>query len=190
MKRTDLHAGQTVYYAPGSTYMERDGFNQGKAKVVMVAARDTRGRFDRGHNYVAVTPDEIRYTKSHALIEVERAGFSPLQLLVGLTTLRGEYDEVAARVEAYRAERDAANATVLERERRTAEDTRALAAKLRDLLGLPQPATLWDGGHGVRVSQRAAEGRIELDREAARKIIADLEAHRECPLTPSGASAE
>jgi hypothetical protein len=188
MKRSEIHAGQTVYYAPGSNYMEIDGICQGKAKVLMVAACDRAGRYARRHDYQPVRADAYDYGKAKVLIEVQTYGGRTVQLLVGLGTLRGEYEQVAAAVAERREGIDKQQERERERERRTAEDTKALAARLRDLLGLPQPKSMWDGGHGVRVD-RAERGEIKLDRETARKIIELLDAHEQCPLTPSGESA-
>jgi hypothetical protein len=182
VQRAQLRVGDEVYYAPGSNYAERDGYKQGKAIVVRIAAVMVTGSRFGPRTYADVNPTINGYGSARVLVElVDRDGE---QILAALSSLRGPYQQVADKVASARRLRDEHDQAVRDREKRTAEDTRALATRLRALLDIPEPEFLSEAGNGVHVP-RAAWGEIKINREVARKIIAALEAHGECPLTPA-----
>lgn len=174
MQRAQLRVGDEVYYAPGSNYAERDGYKQGRARVVMLGATEGPGssRHRGPRTYLPVDPSGHGYGSCRVLVElVDRDGE---QVLSALASLRGPYQQVADRVAQRRQERTAHEQATRDREKRTADDTRALAARLRSLLGIPEPEFLGQAGNGV-FAKRAAWGEIEINREVARKIITALE---------------
>jgi len=175
VQRAQLRVGDEVYYAPGSNYAERDGYKQGRARVVLPAAVMTRGSRFGPPEYRAFEPGSGGYGNARVLVElVDRDGE---QLLAALSSLRGPYQQVADKVAERRKAREEHEQAVRDREKRTADDTRSLAARLRELLDIPEPAFLSDAGNGVHVP-RAATGEIKINREVARKIIAALEGAR------------
>lgn len=172
MQRAQLRVGDEVYYAPGSNYAERDGYKQGKAIVVMLAATEAHGSRHRGpREYRAFDPGSGGYGNARVLVRlVERDE----EILAALASLRGPYQQVADKVASARQSRREHEQAIRDREKRTADDTRALAARLRELLAVPEPEFLSDAGNGVHVP-RAAWGEIMINREVARKIIMALE---------------
>jgi hypothetical protein len=174
VKRAELRVDDEVYYAPGSNYAERDGYKQGRARIVMIAATEAPGSSSRRgvRTYLPVGPERHGYGSCRVLVElVDRDGE---QILAALSSLRGPYQQVADRIASERRLRTEHEQAVREREKRTADDTRALAARLRELLDIPVPEFLGDAGNGIFV-KRAAWGEIEINRKVARQIIAALE---------------
>jgi hypothetical protein len=154
VKRAELRVGDEVYYAPGSNYAERDGYKQGRARVVMLAATEAPGssRHRGPRTYLPVDPERHGYGSCRVLVElVDRDGE---QILAALSSLRGPYQNVADRIASERRLRADHEQAVRDREKRTADDTRALAVRLRALLDIPEPEFLGDAGNGVHVARR------------------------------------
>lgn len=176
MKRSELTEGLEVYWAESNTYEEHTYGRQGKATVLMVAARKLGPRWEHPARYAPVEPTDSDYSYAPVLVHVEDRG----RELVPLNQLRGPYAETWARVQEVRANIARHQQERAGRDAAQRAESIKLAKRLRDLLGLPQPEGC-SNPSGIDDTGRYGDGRhVTLTLEAAQRIATVLAEHLDC----------
>ena len=169
MKRSEITEGAEVYFAETNTYEETSYGTQGKATVIMVAARKLGPRWESPARYGPVDAGDHDYRKAKVLVVLDRGDdYAKEQMLVPLNQLRGPYVETLARVEASRAAIAAHR-----RESETRAQTRqARARELQTALASAIDAKPWT----VEISGRyTSDPQVTLTLDGAQQLLDALE---------------
>lgn len=176
MKRTELTAGQEVYWAESNNFMERRWARQGKAVVLMVAAEKVPGTGGRWGDpeYRPLEKGDRHYSRASVLVETDSEVIEGKKekRLVPLAQLRGPYAETKAAAEKSWKDREAADRAVRNAVEKAQERASGLELRLARALGSERPYQA-----GVDIRRAFSTGaEITLTLDAAEKLLALLEA--------------
>lgn len=146
MKRADLKVEDVVYLSTNNDWATpKYGSGNGHAvKIVAVEPYKERRQSWR-------KDDRFMQVASGSGVLVEKTDFEgkPHQMIVNLGHLRGSYEETAAKVQAWCAERDQVNHVRQQAEDYLRESVRLVSAGL-GTLGYPHPERIYATGDGQR----------------------------------------